>query len=240
MIFKNHSSIWESIADLMTGLMMVFMFVCVGFLYMLNRDTENYEQMHEGIYNKLVEKFPAEKLKEWGAEIDKDLSVRFKNSDVLFELDSSAVKPGYRMILREFFPKFIEVVKEFDEKDDGNNIKEVRIEGHSSPVLGKEISRSDLSYFYNMKLSQDRARNVLQAIFDIPEMQKSENREWLIKMVTANGLSFSKPPKTKNITGAQSGSRNMDDAQRVEFRIIPNAEKVAEKRLGGGKKNGAK
>ena len=39
MLFRDREdSQWESISDLMTGLMVIFLFVCLGFLYQLNQN----------------------------------------------------------------------------------------------------------------------------------------------------------------------------------------------------------
>lgn len=73
---------------------------------------------------------------------------------------------------------------------------------------------SNDAYFYNMKLSQDRAFNVLQYIFTLNALQTPERRQWLVDKLRANGASFSK-----------ADSQNANAARCVEISIRRNAER---------------
>ena len=86
---------------------------------------------------------------------------------------------------------------------------EIRIEGHTD---------SDADYYYNMKLSQDRTRSVLEFVLENTEINL-EQRNWIQSKLTANGLSFSRPI-ADNSTELGKGQN-----RRVEFRIRTNAEK---------------
>ena len=71
-----------------------------------------------------------------------------------------------------------------------------------------------------MTLSQARTRTTLKFIFLLPETV--ENEEWLKTRLTANGLSSSRPIKNKNLKIDEEAS------QRVEFRIVTNADEKLE------------
>ena len=63
-----------------------------------------------------------------GIEIDPDtLKVVFREPSVYFEDDSYVVKPAFKELLKDFFPRYCKVLKRFDK-----NIQEIRIEGHAS------------------------------------------------------------------------------------------------------------
>ena len=201
MFSDKHLNIWESISDLMAGLMMIFLFIGLGFWLQLKIAEEQVIDTKSQIYDDLRKAFSPEELKLWGVEIDKKLSVTFKEPDVLFELNKSDLKPQFQKTLSEFIPRYFEVIRNEKYKD---IIAEIRIEGYASKD-GPDPN-SDFSYFYNMKLSQDRARNVLQYIFWIWQVQSY--KDWLRTNITTNGYSH----------GKASGNNEYD--RRVEFRII--------------------
>ena len=63
MIFrKKTANIWESISDLMTGLMIVFLFVCIGFLYQLKDTVNKYEKVRNSIHQDLIKEFNPEDM----------------------------------------------------------------------------------------------------------------------------------------------------------------------------------
>ena len=99
----------------------------------------------------------------------------------------------------------------------------MRIEGHTSSEWENEIDPGK-AYIENMRLSQDRARNVLNASLDLV---KGPEKVWLIKHLTANGLSSSKLVKNENNLEDKAASR------RVEFRVRTKTEerlnKISEK-----------
>lgn len=186
MIFrKEPDNIWTSISDLMTGLMVVFLFVCMGFLYQLNEVVERYEEVRNKIHQDLIDEFKPEELAGWGAQIDDaELRVIFIAPSVFFDVGSSVVTLTFQQVLAEFFPRYIKVLEKYSD-----DILEVRIEGNASIEEGESIS-SNPDYFRNMKLSQDRAFNVLQYVFSLGSVQ--DKRQWMIDKLRANGASFSK------------------------------------------------
>lgn len=193
MIFrKEPENIWTSISDLMTGLMVVFLFVCIGFLFQLaekqrqlDEVISRYEFMRNKIYQDLSDEFKPEELAGWGVQIDdKELRVIFVAPSVFFDVNSSIVKPNFQQTLTEFFPRYIKVLERYSD-----DIVEVRIEGNASIEEGESID-SNRDYFRNMRLSQERAFNVLQYVFSLGNIQ--DKRQWMIDKLRANGASFSK------------------------------------------------
>ena len=87
-------------------------------------------------------------------------------------------------------------------------VKEVRIEGHTSTQWSTAATVRD-AYLKNMQYSQERTRSTLEYLLGLQEI--TDRTDWVIKRVTANGLSSSRADP-KNQTGAHN--------QRVEFRIV--------------------
>lgn len=214
---ENH---WMSISDLMSGLMIVFLFVSVAFMIQLqDQEQERKETIrqyaiikHE-LYEDLREEFAGD-LEHWDAEIDEEkLSITFKEPDTLFKTGSSELSPSFQIVLDDFVPRYIKVLTQDKYR---NEIEEVRIEGHTSPEWNGQVGTNE-EYFKNMELSQARTRSVLQYVIIMPKLQPE--RDWLIKHITANGLSSSQP-----IINPATGLADPERSRRVEFRLRTNAD----------------
>lgn len=199
---------WQSISDLMTGLMVVFVFVCIAFLYQINKAKKDYNIVREQITIALVEEFKMENYVYKGIEIDpKTLKAVFREPSVYFDDDSSYVKPAFRNLLDDFFPRYCKVLKKFDK-----HIQEIRIEGHASKSYKKNPNSVE-AYYYNMYLSQSRAFNVLTYCYGAtPE----DYRPWLKSKLRANGASSS------NAIDDEAASRC------VVISIVRNADEVVQ------------
>lgn len=220
-----------SLGDLMAGLLLIFIlllsFVMLNLAEETSRIDEIQEEMlyifteyvkkHANLYKDLNSEFEND-LPKWNAELDKKkLSVRFKEPRVLFEQGEAEVKFAFKEILDDFFPRYINILLRSDYIDD---IAEIRIEGHTSTEWSKIVSPQE-AYILNMELSQDRTRNVLQYVLQIPAI--SNNRAWIQKHLTANGLSSS-----KLVTNNSGETENKKESRRVEFRVRTDAEKQLE------------
>jgi len=217
---SDDESQWLPISDLMSVLMMVFLLIAVSYMLKVYQEKAKieevaitYNKLQNELYKDISNEF-SEDLKKWNAEIDKtSLSVRFKAPEILFSMGSARIKPDFKIILSDFFPRFTKILYSNKYK---NEIEEIRIEGHTSSYWTEKTSE-DIAYIYNMELSQDRTRNVLQFILSI-ENEKEKNI-WLKQNVTANGLSSSK------LIYDENGIQNRELSRRVEFRVKTNAEK---------------
>jgi outer membrane protein OmpA-like peptidoglycan-associated protein len=213
---------WIPLSDLMTGLMMLFMLIAVLFIVKVDADKERlaylmlqakmraaedqkkvqqvqevvngYDLHRERLYNELAAEFKAD-LPRWGAELDRDLTIRFKEPEVLFDSGAFSLKPKFISILDDFFPRYAKILAKSEYK---GGIEEVRIEGHTSSVWSTTVF-GDLAYFKNMELSQQRTRATLEHVLVLPSV--TAQRSWLISHLTANGLSSSKP--RLNIDGSE-------------------------------------
>jgi len=210
---------WVSISDLMSVLMMIFLFIAIT--YMLNVIKEKdkikeiavtYNKLQTELYDDLMTEFKND-LDNWNADIDKQtLSVKFEAPDVLFASGSSTLQPKFKEILEDFFPRYVKILTSEKYKAD---IEEIRIEGHTSSEWSFEAP-AEQAYFYNMELSQDRTRKVLE--FVLRNEKLDGNKDWIRERLTANGLSSSK-------LIARNGVEDKEKSRRVEFRVRTNAEK---------------
>jgi len=211
---------WIPLSDLMTGLMMMFLLIAVLYMVQVESQTRKikrvavvYTQLRTDLYDDLYKEF-APDLKSWGAQISKEnLTVKFEEPAVLFAVGSSELKPRFREILDDFFPRYVRILTSKKYKD---SITELRIEGHTSKVWTSRVDHQQ-SYFLNMALSQERTRSTLEYVMYMPAIRSEV--EWLEKFATANGLSFSKLVRTAN--GAEDGAAS----QRVEFRVLTDADR---------------
>ena len=215
---SSHSH-WIPLADLMTGLMLVFMLLTAAFMLRVEQTTtlvvKEFEDTKRDMTLALQQEFKND-LKQWNADILGSMTLRFNDPAVLFATGSAELKPEFKAILKEFFPRYVAVLASEKFK---SSITEVRIEGHTSAIWAQGTD-AQTAYFKNMELSQARTRSTLEYLLRLPSVQR-EN-DWLIKHFTANGLSSSRP--ADGITDSNSPMN-----QRVEFRIVTNADERIEK-----------
>src|SRR5208337_341544 len=218
---------WVPLSDLMTGLMMVFMLIAIVFMIQVQAEAKKTEELKERaekqaermrqiavIYSELREKLYTDLLAEfrddlakWGAELDRDLAIRFKEPEVLFASGKSELSSRFKDILSDFFPRYLRILSGPTYRE---SIEEVRIEGHTSRNWIVAASPEN-AYMLNMALSQERTRSALQFVLFMP--RSSDLQSWLIGHLTANGLSSSK------LRVNFDGSESRDASRRVEFRV---------------------
>lgn len=202
---------WIPLADLMTGLMMMFMLVAVLYMLKVNSAVSEYSTSKDELGKELCKEFIND-LEKWDAECsESELVVRFRSPEVLFDTGQSVIKPQFKVILSDFFPRYINLLNQEEYRD---SIEEIRIEGHTSSSWGADVSKND-AYFLNMKLSQARTLSVLQFVLS---GENTPSQIWTKKLLTANGLSSSKLILDDN------GLENEQGSQRVEFRVRTNAD----------------
>ncbi len=216
----NGQTHWIPLADLMTGLMMIFMLIAAAFMLRVEQTTTlvvvEYEKTRQDLERALQDEF-ADDLKQWNAELLGDMTIRFRDPSILFATGSAELNPKFRQALGEFFPRYTRLL--FGEKF-RDAIKEVRIEGHTSTFWNHGADKRT-AYFNNMELSQRRTRTTLELLMGL--VRNQEHEAWLTERVTANGLSSSKPIRRADGTIDELAS------QRVDFRIVTNAEDSLQK-----------
>lgn len=200
----HDSEQWAPVADLMAALMLIFMFIAVVFIRTVVEAEEANREECNKIYQVLKAQF-GDDFNEWDVELLEDLTVRFRNPEVLFEAGKAEIRARFQDILADFFPRYMAVVRDGEFEGD---IREIRIEGHTSSEFG---GRSD-AYFLNMDLSQRRTRAILRFVLELP--QAPDYAEWAEPRITANGLSSS-----QLILDAY-GNEDKIRSRRVEFRLL--------------------
>lgn len=229
---SKKDSFWIPYADLMTVLMVIFLFISLAYMGLVqfqkkeqDKIFEEYKLTKENLLKELQQTFEQDK-KRWNLELDDDLSIKFTNPQVLFDEGKSDVTPTFQTILKEFLPKYLSVVMQDKYKD---KIAEIRIEGHTNT---KPINRTNDPYIDNMELSQNRPRNVLgflrqqNCFLQLETTKKDRLQYWL----TANGLSYGRTIDTNsNLTFNSNTAIDPNKSRRVEFRIVTTSEVLVDK-----------
>jgi len=216
---------WMHISDMMSVLMMIFLFISVAYMIDVRKERDKmrdvavaYNSLQKELYTDLSTEFKDD-LPKWNAVIDsKDMSIRFKEPDVLFDVGSAELKNNFKYILDDFFPRYIKVLNSDKYKD---NIEEIRIEGHTSTEWSINVEE-DEAYIRNMELSQGRTREVLTYCLS---MTTGDIKKWTKYRLTSNGLSSSK------IILDAKGVENKTLSRRVEFKVRTNATEVIDEIL---------
>ena len=208
---------WLSVSDLITGLMIVFLFIAITYMRTVKHENTKmrevavaYQENQVSIYDALMKEFKND-LSKWNAKIDQEtLSFEFNSPDVLFDNGETSIKNNFKAILEDFFPRYINQIRPFR-----SSINEIRLEGHTSSSWGTTVSETD-AYFNNMALSQGRTRSVLQYIYQLPNISHDQN--WIKTNIAAVGFSSAHPVINNSLQEDSNASR------RVTFRIITNSE----------------
>lgn len=223
---------WLSFSDLMTGLMVVFLFISISYMLEVQkaekerqRVVTDFQDSKAAIYKDLRSSFE-DNFQAWNMEIGKDLSIRFTNPEVMFELGKSEITPSFAKILDIFLPKYFNILLNEKYK---HKIKEIRIEGHTDTLAyyGKSLD----PYIGNVMLSQERSAKVLEyfrhmTYFNsLPIEAQNQLQYW----ITANGLSYGRTlDDNKQESFVTHKDINAQFSRRVEFRIITTSEELIE------------
>lgn len=188
--------------------MLVFLFIAIGFMIEMQSQKDemkdvaiSYRDVKANLNEVLYGEFEDE-LKVWDATITKDNAIIFNSPEVLFEVSESDINEKFKNILQDFFPRYIQILTSDEYIDE---IKEVRVEGHTSDTWAASSSQKEI-YLNNMKLSQNRAYKVLAYCYGLKDETTKEYRTWLEKFFRANGMAFSQ-------------LKDSATARRVEFRV---------------------
>lgn len=222
---------WISISDLMAGLMAIFLFIAIS--YMLNvkhildevqEVATSYDSVRVQLYEELQKEF-RDDLPKWGAVLDPSLVVRFNEPEVLFEQSSDRLRPRFREILDDFFPRYVAILTQGEFRDE---VAEVRIEGHTSTEWRTETGELQ-AYLNNMDLSQARTSNVLSHVLQ-QERVRSES-DWVRSKVISIGFSSSRPSLSAD------GSEDYNASRRVDFQVMTNAQERLEEIMRKGERS---
>lgn len=220
---------WISMSDMMTGLMIIFLFISVAYMIQLqqeqkekNRMITEYVNIKNELLHELKKEFSNDFSKEnWDATIDSDLSIKFNNEYVLFDYNKSDLKDEFKKILDDFFPRYFKILLKDKYK---NKILEVRIEGHTD---------SSGDYIYNLMLSNNRAAKVLEYFFISPNSifnRLNKDDQNLVKFwLTATGFSYGRVLDKNGLFVLETkGKEDAKRSRRVEFRVLTKSEALIE------------
>ncbi|NBL00498.1 MAG: OmpA family protein [Erysipelotrichia bacterium] len=222
------SNEWVAVSDLMTGLMIIFLFIAIAYISRVKENQTvltDYVETKQKLHEKLVNEFAGDTLN-WQMAIGKDLSMKFKEPSVLFASGSSELTPRFCELLDKFLPRYINILL-----NDNlcRNIIEVRIEGHTDDVPMPQYDTD--SYIANVILSQERALSVLRHFRKMPIYSEytSKQQKTLEYWFTANGLSYGRSlDKEGNTTYKTGNTIDKDKSRRVEFRIVTSGDELLE------------
>ncbi|MCR6576804.1 OmpA/MotB family protein [Campylobacter insulaenigrae] len=224
-LFRKNKKISEdddffiALSDIMTALMLLFLLISVVYMIKVEDSVKIpkiFKETTQGLSEHLNKEFEKD-LKAWGAVLDKDLTIRFYQPDILFKTGSDVLSPKFKNILNDFFPRYLKIMMD---KQFINNIEEIRIDGHTSSFWGN--IKGDIAYLNNMELSQARTREVIKYLLNLN--LNEEEKEWLKKHFRAIGFSSAKPLNDKSQTLQYGEKENFIKSQRVEFRVRTNIE----------------
>lgn len=228
---NKKESFWIPLADLMTVLMVIFLFMSLSYMIGIKKRQvekdhliQEFQNAKVDLLQQLTVEFKEDfKQTKWNAKLDSNnLSIRFVNEKILFDYDKSDLKDEFKAILTEFFPRYLNIVLQ---KKYADKIAEVRIEGHTSTEGG---------YIYNLKLSQDRTRNVMEFLMGLDYYKNldSTDKKKLQYLLTANGLSYGRSlDKNGRLTYLSNDSADNLNCRRVEFRIVTTSDELIKKAI---------
>lgn len=222
------SNVWMSVSDLMTGLMIIFLFVAVSYMVKVQENQSmltDYVDTKKSLHDKLVNEFKDDTLR-WQMSIGKDLTMKFENPTVLFSQGEWDLTPQFKDILEEFLPRYFDILLNDSLSD---KIQEIRIEGHTDTVPYPRLDPDP--YIANIILSQRRALSVVKYFRELPSFQRyNEEQQRKIEFwLTANGFSYGKTLDNEGkYTMVTNNSINLDKSRRVEIRIVTSGDELLE------------
>jgi outer membrane protein OmpA-like peptidoglycan-associated protein len=230
---KSSESNWIFFSDVMTGLMVIFMFIAISYISEVRKEQEQqnivfeeFKATKDQLFSELKNTFKDD-FKEWDMVLDNDLSIKFTNPEVLFQPAQVYIRPKFAAILDDFLPRYFEVLLQEKYRD---RIAEIRIEGHTD---NKPAYRyDDDPYIGNVILSQLRSAQVLKYFRRLPFYRNlnDDQEERLQFLTTANGLSYGRTLDANGELTVESNEEvNNKLSRRVEFRIITSTEALVEK-----------
>jgi len=177
----------------------------------LNSKTEQIEDM-VGMKTKIIAELSTSLSRaNLSAAVDKNTGDIVLDSAVLFKTNSSSIMADGQYLLNRFIPVYLEVLLRPEYAD---YLGQIVIEGHTD---------DSGTYEHNMKLSQERAYEVMMYVLKMYR-EGSPERELLQRLLTATGRS-----ETDLIYYPGTTVVDQDSSRRVEFKFsLKDAEMIDE------------
>ena len=96
----------------MSALLLIIILLMMNIVYKLSEEVDKssqFDKLQEQLYLALEDEFE-EDLERLYMEIDSSGVVNFVNPSVLFESNRAQIRPGFAGVLREFFPRYLDVL----------------------------------------------------------------------------------------------------------------------------------
>jgi outer membrane protein OmpA-like peptidoglycan-associated protein len=213
---SKEASIVMGITDLMTSLAVIFILLLTLFINAQFASKQKSQDIRQKLITALTES-----LKESDDDQLKEVVVRKDPKDPLaltveinirllgFAPDEARLPSVGKNFLNRFIPKFAPFVCETYAPD----IQSIVVEGHTDPTapLGKDPDE------YNIPLSQDRARAVMQYSLDLLYGDSDDHRSCLLDMSSINGRGRREPPP--DLMGKPLAQHDYQSMRRVVFKI---------------------
>lgn len=224
-------NVWMSVSDLMTGLMIIFMFIAVSYISK-NQENESVLRKYVDAKKELHQKMEQElrsAIQNKDIELSPDLSMRFSKAETCFDVGDWQLKKEFKETLRDVMSKYFDLILMDSLRV---NIKEIRIEGHTDTLQikqGNQMYDSD-KFISNVKLSQQRALSVLKFLKDsVASKYEGEEKEFLEYWLTSNGLSYSKALDSDGeFVFLSKKPIDAVKSRRVEIRLITRGDEILE------------
>lgn len=173
-----------------------------------------YSDLKERVYSDLNTEF-SQDMERWNATLDKDdLSIKFFMDDdsprVMFKPGSGVQTEYYNELIADFCPRYYKVIRPIVES---SLVTEIKVEGHTSSEWNSRALESE-SYYANLSLSQERAKNVMVTCLKSIEEADPSNFIPFRKKITAVGAAFSK------VITDELGQERSGASRRVEFKLV--------------------
>ena len=164
---NGETSTWIALADLMTGLMAIFL---VMFLIMMTQQGRTRIVIIQSVQQAMKEKNIEVKV---DAKTG-DISV---TDNVLFAQNQAILTPEGKLMLSQFIPQYSAAIDSLDESQ-REQIARIAIEGHTS---------REGTYMHNMTLSLERANAVVRFVNEMPDFK---NKALFLNMLTPVGRGY--------------------------------------------------
>jgi outer membrane protein OmpA-like peptidoglycan-associated protein len=176
--YEEDSSVFLSIGDLMSGLLMIFMLLFVNVLIALQeaKDTKKI------LVTEIIDAARANNIDVQINPETGDISVK---ESILFDFASAKLKPEGKTFLNQFIPTYSQIILSRPDFDEA--VKLIVIEGHTSSK-GKDEE--------NMLLSLERANAVVTHI--LSSGVKVEDKPRLMQKIIAAGRGEIEADQTKD------------------------------------------
>ena len=180
---------------------------------------EDFEIILDELYKELSDAF-ADKQEAWGIQVLKDLTIQFKNPNILFTRDSTAIKPEFQNILDDFIPIYLSILSK---KKYAGKIKEIKIEGHTA-----RESSIYKTYIRTVELSQGRARSILDYVmkssYFIALIQ--EEKDKILFLLSANGFGRGRAIDASGKFVLHTQGTISSNSRRVVFKVVTNSDEL--------------